>query len=523
MKVNPKLAPYLPGILLFIVALIVSLLTYKDYGMGWDEPTQRNPGIVSFNYIYHGSQQLFQSISDNHGAGYELLLVFIEKGLRLKTYLAIFEMRHIVTHVFFLISLLFAYVLILRLFKDKWLASIGFLMLLLTPRIYGHSFINSKDMPFLSMVIITFAVCQIAFEKDKKWLFLVLGIAAGYATSIRIMGAMYACFIIGFLAIDMIAGMKKKEKPTKYLINMALFSVGFCVLLYISWPYLWKSPIKTFGESFSKMSHFNWNGSVLFQGQVIPADKIPSIYFPTWFMISNPPIWLLIGFLGIGWLLFDFLRKPLPFFQNTAERNWLLFLASFFIPIIAVLGLHSVIYDDWRHLYFVYPAFVLIGIYGIHKLWNGKLKIAMQAIVGIQVVMVLFYMVSNHPFHYVYFNSLVSHDEEYLRKNYDLEYWGISMKQGLDYLCENDSSKTIKVCATYKGPLDNNLLMLPPDQRKRFVWSSEALQGDYFLTNFRLHPDDYPSTNIAYDIKVLNSSILCIYAIHPKQSAPLVH
>jgi len=317
MKVNPKLSPYLPGILLFIIALLVSLFTYKDYGMGWDEPTQRNPGIVSFNYIYHGSQQLFQSISDNHGAGYELLLVFIEKGLRLKTYPAIFEMRHIVTHVFFLISILFAYVLILRLFKDKWLASLGFLMLVLTPRLYGHSFINSKDMPFLSMVIITLTLCQMAFEQDKKWLFLLLGIAAGYATSIRIMGIMYAAFIIGFLVIDMIAGMKKKEQAAKYLINIGLFSVGFCVLLYISWPYLWRSPIKTFGESFSKMSHFNWNGSVFFQGQIIPADKIPAMYFPTWFMISNPPLWLLIGFLGIGWLLFDFFRKPLPFFQNT--------------------------------------------------------------------------------------------------------------------------------------------------------------------------------------------------------------
>ena len=137
--------------------------------------------------------------------------------------------------------------------------------------------------------------------------------------------------------------------------------------------------------------------------------------------------------------------------------------------------------------------------------------------------MVVFFMVSNHPFHYVYFNSFVSHDEEYLRKNYDLEYWGISMKQGLDYLCENDTSKQIKVCATYKGPLDNNILMLPADQRKRFVWTNEALQGDYFLTNFRLHPDDYPSTNIAYDIKVLNSSILCVYAIHPKPSLPLAH
>ena len=81
MKVNEKLAPYLPGILLFVVLLIVGLTTYKDYGMGWDEPAQRGPGLLSFNYIYHGSKELFLTPSDNHGAGYELLLIFIEKGL----------------------------------------------------------------------------------------------------------------------------------------------------------------------------------------------------------------------------------------------------------------------------------------------------------------------------------------------------------------------------------------------------------------------------------------------------------
>ncbi len=517
MEINKKLSPYLPGLLLFVFALIISLVTYKDYGMGWDEPGQRDPGVLSFNYIYHGSQQLFLSPSDNHGAGYELLLVFIEKGLRLKDYKTIFEMRHIVTNVFFLLSALSCYVLILRLFKDKWLASLGFIMLVLTPRIYGHSFINSKDMPFLCMVIITFTLCQIAFEKNNKWLFLLLGIACGYATSIRIMGVMYATFIIAFLVIDMIADMKRKEKPTKQLINMALFSVGFCFLLYIAWPYIWKTPFKTFGESFSKMSHFAWKGAVLFQGEIIPAGKIPAMYFPTWFMISNPPLWLLIGFVGIVWVIVDFFKKPITFFQNTVDRNWLLFLASFFIPIFAVIVLHSIIYDDWRHLYFVYPAFVLLGIYGIHKLWKGKIKIAIQVACGIQILLVLAFMFTNHPFHYVYFNSLVSHDDEYLRKNYELEYWGTSNKQALEYLLANDTSRAIKVCATYKEPLENNIMMLPADQRKRFVWINEATQGDYFITNFRLHPDDYPSNNIEYDIKVLNSTILCIYGMHSKK------
>ena len=90
MKINAKLSQFLPGIILFVLALVISLATYKDYGMGWDEPAQRDPGVMSWNYIYHGNKQLFTSPSDNHGAGYELLLVFIEKGLRLKDYKAIY-------------------------------------------------------------------------------------------------------------------------------------------------------------------------------------------------------------------------------------------------------------------------------------------------------------------------------------------------------------------------------------------------------------------------------------------------
>ncbi len=522
MKINEKLSPYLPGILLFIFALTISLLTYKDYGIGWDEPTQRGPGLMNFNYMYHGDQELFKKSSDNHGAGYELPLIFIEKGLKLTDPRAIYQMRHIVTHVFFLVCMFFGYILILRLFKDKWLASLGYIMLVLSPRIYGHSFINSKDIPFLCMALVVFAISQIAFEKNKKRLFLLLGIATGYATSIRIMGVMYAAFIMAFLVIDMLTDIKKKEKPTKQLLHMALFTIGFCFFLYISWPYIWKAPVQKFGETFSKMSHFNWNGSVLFQGKIIVCTQIPWIYFPTWFMISNPPIWLLAGFIGIGVILYDFLKKPLTFFQNTNERNQLLYIASFAIPIFAVIVLHSVIYDDWRHLYFVYPAFVLMAVYGIHKFWKGKVKTVIQVICAIQIGFIGFFMIKNHPFHYVYFNSLVSHEDEYLRKNYDLEYWGCSIKQGLEYIAENDTSKTIRVCSIFKSPLENGIKMLPPDQRKRFVWIDEATRGDYFLTNFRLHPDDYPSNNIEYEIKVLNSTIMRIYFMQPKKTLPVV-
>ena len=524
MKFNEKIAPYLPGIILFVVALVISLATYKDYGMGWDEPAQRGPGLLSFNYIYHGSKELFLTPSDNHGAGYELLLIFIEKGLRMKDPKAIYEMRHIVTNVFFLIACMFAYVLVLRLFKDKWLATLAFLMFLLNPRLYGHSFFNSKDMPFLYMVIIMFTVAQMAFEQQKKWLFLLLGIAAGYATSIRIMGIMHFLMIMGFLVIDMLADMKKKEKPTKQLIHMGLFSLGFCVLLYMSWPYIWRSPIKTFGESFSKMASFDWHVSVLFQGRMIKSTEIPWDYFPVWFLISNPLLWLVAGFTGIALIIYSFIQKPAVYFQNTQERNYAFYLATFFAPIFAVIILHSVIYDDWRHLYFVYPSFVFMGIYAINKFWKGKVKTGLQVVCGLQLATLAFFMVRNHPFPQVYFNPLVSHEEEYLRRNYDFEYWACGYKQGLDYIVEHDTSRHITICCEHKTPLDNNILMLPEKERGRFFWTTNAPNADYFITNFRLHPTDYPddvnpSPNIDYEIQAEGSTLMRLYAPKGKKQA----
>jgi hypothetical protein len=514
---------YFPGIALYVFCLIIGLMTYKDYGMGWDEPFQRGPGVLSYNYIFYGSQELFTKPSDNHGAGFELLLVFIEKGLKITDTKAIYEMRHLVTHVFFLLSVLCGYVLVLRLFKNKYLALLAFVMLAFSPRIYAHSFFNSKDLPFLAMFIVTLMLCQMAFEKNKAWLFLLMGIAAGYATSIRIMGSMLFCFIIGFMLIDLFIQMKNKEQVKKIVINILAFSASFLFLLYISWPYIWKSPVHTFAESFGKMSHFGWKGALLFDGKILSSDNpLPWTYFPTWFLISNPPLWLLAGFGGMGLVLYNLSKKPLIFFQNTRERNFLLYVGCFIVPIFAVIILHSVVYDDWRHLYFVYPSFVLMGIYGIDRLLQYDRKMITQAVYGVcilQVAAIGLFMVKSHPFSQVYFNALVSHDDESLRKNYDLEYWGCSFKQALDHITENDTAKVIKVCCIHKTPLDNNIMMMPKEQRDRIVFVEQAPMADYFITNFRLHPDDFPSTNIEYEIQVLNSTILRVYNMHPKAPA----
>ena len=513
-----KLSPYLPGILLFLLALILGLSTYKDYGMSWDEPSQRDPAVLEWNYAVHGNQELFKTSTDNHGAGFELLLLAVEKSLHLTDTRDIYLSRHIFTHIFFLLSAFAGYVLVYRLFKDKWIAGIGFIMFVFAPRIYAHSFFNSKDLPFLSMVLVTLAVSQLAFDKKKMGWFALLGIVVGYATGISIMVIMYAFLITGILCIELALSKQKEESPRITVINLALFLLGFCVALYLSWPYLWKEPVTKFIESFQVMSHYNkFTGAVLFQGQYIDSDKLPWTYFPVWFGITMPVVWLVAGLAGFIWVLFDFFKKPTAHLENSSRRNFIFYAIGFAGPIVIVLVQHSVIYDDWRHIYFVYPPFVLLALYAIQKLYKTKWKLAMLGILAVQVAFLTYFFVVNHPYEQVYFNALATSDDEELRHNYELEYWGCSFKQALDHLLVSDKSPVIKVCANYDFPLNNNIMMLKKEDRSRFLIVDSVPLTDYYLTNFRMHPGDYPSNDIEYEIKVRNSTIMRVYRFPHQQ------
>jgi hypothetical protein len=510
--IKDKIAPYLPGIIILVVAILIGCFTYQDYGMGWDEPGQRAPAVLSYNYIFHGSKELFIKENDNHGAGFEMLLFFIEKGLHLNDPRDIYMNRHIVTHLFFLFSMFAGYLLVWKLYRNKFLAALAFIILAFTPRLYAHSFFNSKDIPFMCMILVTLAYSFVAFEKKKAWQFLILGLLCGYATSIRVMGIMHGAFIFMFLLIDLFATIKNKEKVIKPVLSMVLYSVGFCFILYISWPYLWKGPVQTFIDSFKALSHFKWGATTMLSGKAEVATELPWTYFPTWFIITTPLLWLFTGIAGIVWVIYDIAKKPAIYLQNTKERNFLLYLLSFFIPIFSVILMHSVMYDDWRHMFFVYPPFVLMTIYFFNKIIQNKYRMIVQGVCALQVMAVSYFMVQNHPFSQVYFNELVSHDEESLRKNYELDYWGCSFKQALDHILENDPRPHIKICCNLYAYLENNILMLHPEDRKRIDFVPPE-QADYFITNFRGHPEDYPGTTSEFTITVLNSSILQIFPL----------
>ena len=319
MNFKKNLSTYLPGILLFFFAAIIGILTYRDYGIAWDESAQRNIGTLCYNYVFNGDNEFLGFTDRQYGTGFELPLVIIEKLLKITDFRDVYLMRHWVTHIFFLFSALSAYVLFYKLYKNQFIASLGFIMLVFCPRIYAHSFFNTKDIPFLCLFIITLSYCYTAFNKTRVLPFFILGLLCGYTTGIRIMGIMLTVFILFLLLIDLISNYLAKKEVKRNIICILVFLIGFCAALYLSMPYLWHSPVHNFIECYSRMSHFSWGWTVFINGKMEQGDQLPWTYFPTWFLISNPILWLISGISGILLLIISFIKKPITFFQNSPE------------------------------------------------------------------------------------------------------------------------------------------------------------------------------------------------------------
>lgn len=502
------------GYVLFFIFLFIGFQIYDNYGISWDDPMQRTIGEVNYNYVFKGDETLKTFNERDYGVAFELPLIIIEKALNMKDTRNIYLMRHLVTHLFFLIGAFFLFLLIKKLYRNSLLASIGFLLLVLNPLIYSHSFFNTKDIPFLSMFIICFYLLVVAFKIKKLLTFVFLGVACGLLTNLRIMGILLVLLINAFLIYDVFFAKENKKVRTRNLLYIFFLNCFFLLVLYATWPYLWTNPFSNFFTAFKNMSLFRQEVPVLFLGKITPAPQLSQTYSIIWFLISTPLLHLLFGFFGMALLLFRFLKKPLWFLRDEIPLNNLIYFACFLVPIAAVIIFKSVLYDGWRQLYFIYPSFILLIVYGLEFLLKTKAKHAVIMLFFLGFIFLSIFMIKNHPFQYTYFNQIMfSKHENHFRKNFEMDYWGISYKNSLEYILANDTSSILRInVANYSGII--NGLILKPEQKNRIRFVEEK-DADYFISNYRWHPDDYsyPVSKKYHSIIVLNNTINSVYKL----------
>ena len=494
-------------ILFFAALLVLGLSLVSDYGISWDEEWQHTNAEVSAQYVNEWFPFTEEKISDlelksywnrHHGVFFTLSAYFLERAMGYDLemdYAKIHLLRHRLVFLLFWLACIFQFKIGKLCFRDwKW-ALAGTLLLVLSPRIFGHAFFNPKDIVVLAFYVFS-TYTYLGILHFKKWHWgLFHAFTCALLISSRIAGIIVPALTLLFLVADLIDKRFERKLLGQYgliLLVFLPFLFGFTVGF---WPLLWKQPLVAFAEVFEAMSAYPWEGKVLLHGQFFPAESIPWYYVPRWIAVTTPVLYLIFGVLGGVFILlrtFKGLRK-FNFFYDDQQKVYLLFLGLFLGPPLAVIYKGSVVYDGWRHLYFVYPSFLMMALIGFKQLyqwlssrkynqvWNYVRK-GLIVLVSASFLYTIWFMVRYHPHQNVYFSEWKQSQSQW--GNYELDYWGLSYKQGFEALAALDNRDTIHV-AYNSYPAQQNWRYLAPEIKNRFVLVEKIEEADYFLSNFR--------------------------------------
>ena len=494
------------GLLVCGLFLLVGLGLTGDYGVGVDEVVQRNTARANLRYILGPAERVVTTPFAHerfYGVAFELPLLLAERAFGLEDYYYIHRFRLTATHLLFLAGGFFCYLLAWRLFNNRMIALFALLLFLLHPRIYAHSFFNAKDLPFLSMFAVALYLTERAFRKDTAGAFLLLGIAVGVATNLRIMGIALFAAVIVMRILDVVLAQGWGERKG-ILATGGLFLLAAGLAWYGVSPNAWNDPLAQLTGILSLTTDHPTVISALFQGEWIRSDELPAHYGMTWLGITTPAAVLLLGAVGIAVAALRSLPRPRAVLANTRLRFWLLLAGCCGLPLVGVALTGSNIYNGWRQLYFVYVPFALLAAGGLYWVASALSGLRWQraggyGLAGLGVGLTLLQMAQLHPWQHLYFNFLADRTTpNQLRTQYELDYWRVTFREGLEYALGRQPGEPVVVTGDAVN-LKETAATLGDADRRRLRFAAVGYETDYALSLLTAGFEQPMRTDVAFN------------------------
>lgn len=516
--------------LCLIVYLAMGLRLFTSYGIPWDEPIQRTIGGVTYRFLGElvapqndpqvtGMPSLATFGDRDYGVIFETPAFAIERLLNFNDSRDQFLLRHLLVFFCSLLGLISIYSLANRRYQNWTLGLLASIFLAISPRFFAESFYNSKDivlMAFYAMSINT--MFRFVLNPSIRNA-LIHSLTSAATIDIRILGILIPAGTIFLLTYRSLKGENKKSARNS-LPLLASYLIATIIFTIIFLPHLWDSPLKNFYQIFASMAHFRWNNEVLYFGQFIRATNLPWHYIPAWIGITTPVFYLVFFITGFTVTLGIIFKNRFTLWSNDEEMQDVVFLAIFILPIAIVIVLHSVLYDGWRHLYFIYPAFLLVSLRGFvflrdHFFTKRISRTIFYLITFCALSYYAYWIRANHPYQSTFFNIFAGSEKQY---RFDMDYWGVGNRRALEKLLEIDHRPQIKIFPVSYTQLDYSFMVLSENVRYRITLAKSEEDADYILTNYRNVPyakdqqllAKYP---IYLQIKVDSEPIITIYKV----------
>ena len=420
---------------------VLGLAVVDDYGLTLDEVAHRKLGHATLEMAVGDDAALLERLRPafpelwHYGTAFEMPLALVERALRQADSRDIYLTRHLLTHLAFLAGAGAAALLARRLFGGTWPALFALAAFALHPRLYAHSFFNTKDMPFAALFMVCLCLAERAFRRGTAGAFALLGAGVGVLVNLRVMGALLFAAVLGLRALD-VALAPGQVARRRALGSGAVFVAAAAAALYAVSPHLWPDPSRLV-DTFALFTQFPHRIPTLYAGAVVYWPDIPASYVPTWVAVTTPPALLALCLAGAAAVLGRGLAPPVGAVHAAPPRFGLLLVACPVLAVAAVVVLNANVYHGWRHLYFLWAPASLLAVAGTRWLAGAGRRPALRRVVGGLAAAGLAagagQMALLHPQQHTYFNLLADRDApERLATWYEIDFWRMSHWRGLE-------------------------------------------------------------------------------------------
>ena len=523
-KLNFKIFLYF----FFLIYFFIGLMIYKDYGVGLEEHFQRQNGFYWLNHFFSLTNfEDFKSLVNMryqeiisadpnlpdpnffnfYGIAFDLPLAFIETLFDLDSSKIYFELRHFATFFIFFISSIFFYRIIKNRIKNNLIIFLGLFFYISSPRIFGDSFHNNKDILFLSILTIAISYLFKLFEKYNNKNLLLFCFFSAIASSSRIMGIYLPLMLIIFYFLEFLI---QNFSFKNFLHKSIKVLIIFYFFLLLHYPYSWELNIFEFKKWFQNF--FYWMDiEVLFNGNYYMIKYLPRSYLPTWIAISTPTIILLLFLIGSYKVVktiikriisIDFVRKNNKkgdLWRSLNEKKDLFIVVSFFSFLSYAVLLNVAMLSGWRHFYFLHIFIIYLATIGLNYVYKNLFKNFNLKIIYLLFSFIIINLIhinyNFHPYQSLYFNGLLNSN---MTKKFQVDTPNLSRADALKFIIKNEDSNKERIFVANASwtPMYNGKDMLEEHEQDKLIFVGQEFdQADYIYTNYVFKSDEKYNKN----------------------------
>jgi len=506
-------------VILIASLVIVTLLTFGDYGVSNDEGLQQHYGELIIAYYASGfaDQSVFHF--ENllyYGGLFDVVAVLIGHVVPADPY----GIRHLLCAII-VIGGIAATCATARLVAGPRAGAIASLALAVCGPWYGGMFNHTKDIPLAAAMIgATYFLIRGAREAPRPgWGNLLgFGLLTGAALGLRVHGLLLvvyaACAMLIWTPRPISGAIRDRAR---FIGVAALRFVPALVVAYLimiaAWPWAALDLLNPL-RALIVFEHFNYPVRTIVSGQVYEMAAVPRWYVPLYLAVKLHFAILLGASTAV--LIAVWSRIGHWDHAHRWRRETLFVGLTVVLPLFCQVAMRGPAYTGLRHFLFVVPPLAVLAGIGLDALLDllavrhRIISRAAMAALGVVFVWYATVLARLHPDEYLFFNPLVG-GLKGASGRYETDYWVNTLPEAVSaleqFLARTDRSFAASPWLRYSIAVCGQRVQFEEEAHPGLEWTSDWKHADFFIAPTHMECDEALDGTVVAKIERLGVTI----------------